>query len=86
VKSAEGCVYPAAVPTLGNQLSAAGLSWAAYLQDMGSNPARITRSGKNGPGGGRVGAVVLSRSSGLAPPATTTARLLRTVEDIFGLP
>ena len=25
----EGCVYPAAVPTLGNQLSAAGRSWAA---------------------------------------------------------
>ena len=36
----EGCVYPAAVPTLGNQLSAAGRSWAASLQDMGNDPAR----------------------------------------------
>jgi hypothetical protein len=36
----EGCVYPAAVPTLGNQLSAAGRSWAAYLQDMGNDPSR----------------------------------------------
>ena len=36
----EGCVYPAAVPTLGNQLSATGRSWAAYLQDMGNDPAR----------------------------------------------
>jgi len=36
----EGCVYPPAVPTLGNQLSRAGLSWAAYLQDMGNDPAR----------------------------------------------
>jgi hypothetical protein len=36
----EGCVYPAAVPTLGSQLSAAGRSWAAYLQDMGNDPAR----------------------------------------------
>ena len=36
----EGCVYPAAVQTLGNQLSAAGSSWAAYLQDMGDDPAR----------------------------------------------
>jgi phosphatidylinositol-3-phosphatase len=36
----EGCVYPAAVPTLGNQLSAAGRSWAAYLQDMGNDPVR----------------------------------------------
>jgi phosphatidylinositol-3-phosphatase len=36
----EGCVYPTAVPTLGNQLSAAGRSWAAYLQDMGNDPGR----------------------------------------------
>jgi hypothetical protein len=36
----EGCVYPAAVQTLGNQLSAAGRSWAAYLQDIGNDPAR----------------------------------------------
>jgi hypothetical protein len=36
----EGCVYPAQVQTLGNQLSAAGRSWAAYLQDMGNDPAR----------------------------------------------
>jgi hypothetical protein len=36
----EGCVYPATVPTLGNQLSGAGLGWAAYLQDMGNAPAR----------------------------------------------
>jgi hypothetical protein len=36
----EGCVYPAAVPTLGNQLSAAGRRWAAYLQDMGNDPGR----------------------------------------------
>ena len=36
----EGCVYPAAVPTLGSQLSAAGRSWVAYLQDMGNDPGR----------------------------------------------
>jgi hypothetical protein len=35
-----GCVFPKSVPTLGNQLSAARLSWAAYMQDMGNNPAR----------------------------------------------
>jgi phosphatidylinositol-3-phosphatase len=38
--SSAGCVYPAAVQTLGNQLSAAGRSWAAYLQDIGNDPAR----------------------------------------------
>ena len=37
----EGCVYPAAVQTLGNQMSAAGRSWAAYLQDMGTSPRRF---------------------------------------------
>ena len=35
-----GCVFPRSVPTLGNQLSAAKLTWAAYLQDMGSDPGR----------------------------------------------
>jgi hypothetical protein len=35
-----GCVFPASIPTLGNQLSDAKLSWTAYLQDMGNNPAR----------------------------------------------
>jgi phosphatidylinositol-3-phosphatase len=35
-----GCAYPASVPTLGNQLSQAGQTWRAYLQDMGNDPAR----------------------------------------------
>jgi hypothetical protein len=46
----EGCVYPPQVQTLGNQLSAAGRSWAAYLQDMGNDPARDrTASTARGP-------------------------------------
>jgi phosphatidylinositol-3-phosphatase len=35
-----GCVYPASVPTLGNQMTDAHLTWAAYLQDMGNVPSR----------------------------------------------
>lgn len=35
-----GCVYPAHVLTIGNQLAAAGKTWRAYLEDMGNNPAR----------------------------------------------
>jgi phosphatidylinositol-3-phosphatase len=35
-----GCVYPASVKTLADQLSAAGLSWRGYMQDMGNDPAR----------------------------------------------
>ncbi len=35
-----GCVYPPVVKTLPDQLEAAGLTWRAYLEDMGLNPAR----------------------------------------------
>lgn len=35
-----GCVYPAHVQTIANQLAARGLTWAAYMEDMGTNPAR----------------------------------------------
>jgi hypothetical protein len=35
-----GCVYPKSVPTLPDQLEAAGLSWRAYMEDMGRNPTR----------------------------------------------
>jgi len=31
-----GCVYPADVPTLFNQLDAAGVSWKGYAQDLGN--------------------------------------------------
>ena len=36
----QGCVYPASVETLANQLSAAGLTWKGYMEDMGDDPAR----------------------------------------------
>lgn len=36
----QGCVYPASVKTLANQLTAAGLTWKGYMQDMGNDPAR----------------------------------------------
>lgn len=35
-----GCVYPRIVPTLPDQLEAAGLTWKAYMEDMGNDPAR----------------------------------------------
>ena len=34
-----GCVYPASVPTLFNQLNAAGVSWKGYAQDLGNTDA-----------------------------------------------
>ena len=59
----EGCVYPAAVQTLGNQLSATGRSWAAYLQDMGNDPARdSTVSTARGPACGHPATWSLDRT------------------------
>jgi phosphatidylinositol-3-phosphatase len=35
-----GCVYPPIVKSLPDQLEAAGLSWRAYMEDMGNDPRR----------------------------------------------
>ncbi|MEO8993789.1 MAG: alkaline phosphatase family protein [Rhodanobacter sp.] len=35
-----GCIYPAIVKTVANQLSDTGLSWKGYMEDMGSDPLR----------------------------------------------
>jgi hypothetical protein len=39
-ENGEGCVYPAGVPTLMGQLNTARLSWRAYEDGMGADPAR----------------------------------------------
>jgi phosphatidylinositol-3-phosphatase len=36
----DGCVYPAHVKTIANQLEAKGLTWGAFMEDMGNDPAR----------------------------------------------
>ena len=36
----EGCVYPATVKTVADQLEAAGFDWKGYMEDMGKDPAR----------------------------------------------
>ncbi len=35
-----GCIYPALVKTLPDQLEAAGLTWKGYMEDMGKDPLR----------------------------------------------
>jgi hypothetical protein len=35
-----GCVYPAGVPTVANQLMASGRTWKAYMEDMGNTRTR----------------------------------------------
>ncbi|HYZ27717.1 MAG TPA: alkaline phosphatase family protein [Thermoleophilaceae bacterium] len=36
----QGCVYPASVQTVADQLEARGLSWKGYMEDMGADPVR----------------------------------------------
>ncbi len=36
----QGCVYPASVKTLPDQLEQKGLTWKGYMEDMGNDPAR----------------------------------------------
>jgi len=43
----QGCVYPAGALTVADQLTAKGLTWKAYLEDMGNNPSR-DNTDKNG--------------------------------------
>jgi phospholipase C len=40
VEAGIGCVYPSNIANIGTQLSAAGLSWKGYQEDMGNNPKR----------------------------------------------
>jgi hypothetical protein len=42
----QGCVYPKAVQTIGNQLTAAGKTWRAYQEDM-ATPCRHPAIGAN---------------------------------------
>lgn len=39
-----GCVYPAIVKTLPDQLEKAGLTWKGYMEDLGLDAARDTRA------------------------------------------
>jgi phosphatidylinositol-3-phosphatase len=36
----DGCVYPAAVKTVADQLTARGLTWKGYMEDMGNDTTR----------------------------------------------
>jgi hypothetical protein len=40
IQQGNGCVYPAGVPTLANQLDTDGLTWKGYEADMGNVPTR----------------------------------------------
>jgi hypothetical protein len=40
VETGTGCVYPAEVQNIGNELTARKMKWKAYMEDMGNDPNR----------------------------------------------
>ena len=48
-----GCVYPATVKTVADQLRAAGLTWKGYMEDMGKDPSREAATCAHAPIGTR---------------------------------
>ena len=40
IETGDGCVYPPDGPTIASQLTSAGFTWKAYMQDMGNIPSR----------------------------------------------
>ncbi|HVP02795.1 MAG TPA: alkaline phosphatase family protein [Solirubrobacteraceae bacterium] len=49
--SGDGCVYPAKVVTLADQLTGAGLTWKGYFEDMGAGPPSDATSCRRPPAG-----------------------------------
>ena len=66
-----GCVYPATVKTLPDQLTAAGLTWKGYMEDMGNDPAREPAGSCGHPTSAAVGSstVVYDPSTGEEAPS-----------------
>ncbi len=70
-----GCVYPAAVQTLADELTAAGLTWKAYVQSMEAGQASPSGPGSAGSAGasgtGTTSATTPAPGTGSAPAAGT---------------
>ena len=56
-----GCIYPASVQTIANQLMASGRSWKAYMEDMGRDSTRESARC----GHGVIGAVDLTERAAI---------------------
>jgi hypothetical protein len=55
IATGNGCVYPAGVKTIADQLEAAHLTWHGYMEDMGNDPAREAMAcARPAPGGDGV--------------------------------
>ena len=71
VPGTNGCVYPASVPTLFDQLNSAGVSWKGYAQDLG-NP-ETPSTGQPHSAGGCGGPSLDPTGSPVANPGSANA-------------
>jgi hypothetical protein len=72
-----GCVYPSSVQTLADQLTAAGLSWRGWMEDMGNNLSRETATC-----GQPVGSTP-GQAASSAPPGTRDTTQTGTANDSY---
>jgi hypothetical protein len=62
----QGCVYPSGAPTIADQVTAKGLTWKAYVEDMGNVAARDNTDAQ-----GNCGHPVLNTTDGTQSAAST---------------
>jgi phosphatidylinositol-3-phosphatase len=66
--SGEGCVFPRYIKTVSQQLSQRGLTWKAYMQDMGNDPGRDgTVATRHGPACGHPAVQTRDKTDSTAP-------------------
>jgi phosphatidylinositol-3-phosphatase len=74
-----GCIYPASVLTVADQLSAAGFSWKGYMGDMGNDPARESSTC----GHPAIGSIDATQTAEAPTPALPTGDAYATRHDPF---
>ncbi|HMC41268.1 MAG TPA: alkaline phosphatase family protein, partial [Acidimicrobiales bacterium] len=72
-----GCVYPSSVLTLPDQLTAAGLSWNGWMEDMGNDTTRET------PTCGQPAGSTPGQAGSSVPPGTTDHTQSATATDMY---
>ncbi len=66
IQQGAGCVYPADVPTLADQLVAKGYTWKGYEEDMGNDPTRESATCGHPAVGGSDNTLVAESGDGYA--------------------
>jgi phosphatidylinositol-3-phosphatase len=74
-----GCVYPATVLTVADQMSAAGFTWKGYMGDMGNDPSRESTTC----GHPAIGSIDATQTAEAPTPSILTGDAYATRHDPF---